>query len=141
MFRAPLLAFALGPLAVLSAQVPGPTAELIYFTVDGQEGSQPLLPGFELHSSWSGLGVASTGDVYIAVSNHNQPRGNVALFKYDTRAGQINLLDDLKSVSTAAGNWMAAESQYKVHSFLMEHEPALDGRLGVEIAFLDAESQ
>ncbi len=106
--------------------VPNPSAELIYFTVDGTEAGTPLLPGFSNHSVWSGLGVASNGRVYVAVSNHQQPEGNVGLYRYDPATDQMATLGDIKAISSAVGNWMPGESQHKVHTFLMEHA---DGHL------------
>jgi len=96
-----------------------PSAELIYFTQDGTATGAPLIPGFFRHSCWSALGTSLEGHVYIAISNHQQPGGNSAIYKYDTMLGRMSALGDLRSISTAAGNWMPNESQYKVHSFLM----------------------
>jgi len=101
-----------------------PTARLIHFTTDGTQEGAPLLPGFDLHSVWSGLGQTDDGTVYIAVSNHNEVSGNVAIFALDPGADQMRVLGDLKSVSLAAGNWDEGESQYKVHTFLQQ---AADG--------------
>lgn len=101
-----------------------PTARLIHFTVDGTEAGAPLLPGFALHSVWSGLGQADDGTVYIAVSNHDEVAGNVAVFALEPGADRMRVIGDLKSVSTAAGNWDEGESQYKVHTFLKQ---AADG--------------
>ena len=111
---------------VRGALVPNPSAELIYFTEDGTEAGTPLLPGFSNHSIWSGLGVASNGRVYIAVSNHQQPGGNAALYRYDPATDQMATLGDIKAISSAVGNWMPNESQHKVHTFLLEHA---DGQL------------
>jgi hypothetical protein len=86
----------------------------------------PLLPGFANHSIWSGLGRASNGRIYVAVSNHQQPDGNVAIYRYDPYANEMATLGDIKAISSAAGNWMTQESQYKVHTFLLEHA---DGKL------------
>ncbi len=102
------------------------TARLIHLTTDGTANGQALFPGFRTHSVWNALGVSSQGHVYVAVSNHYQPGGNVAVCKYDPVTDRITALGDLKAVSTAASNWMAAESQYKVHTFLQEHA---DGKL------------
>jgi hypothetical protein len=98
-----------------------PTAELIYFTVDGTETGTPLMPGFLNDSVWSGLGVASNGRVYVAVSNHLSIGGNVAIYRYDPATSETALLGDIKSISSAAGNWMPNESQRKVHTFLAQH--------------------
>ncbi len=100
---------------------PSPSAELIHFTHDGTETGTPLLPGFSNHSVWSGLGKASNGRVYIAVSNHQRPGGNVALYRYDPVSDEMVTLGDIKAISSAVGNWMTNESQYKVHTFLLEH--------------------
>jgi hypothetical protein len=108
------------------------SAELIHFTVDNTENGTSLLPGFRHHSCWSGIGRSNAGNIYIAVSNHYQPRrstdekGNDAVYKYDPVQDKMTLLGDLKSVSTAVNNWMPDESQHKVHTFLMEHA---DGRM------------
>ena len=37
----------------------------------------------------------------------------------------MTLLGDVKGVSTAAGNWMAEENQYKIHTFLQQHADGL----------------
>ncbi len=126
-----LLLSGLGLLSGLCALVPDlaaqtPTARLIHLTVDGKAGSASLLPGFRTHSCWSGLGVSSRGDVYMTASNHLQSGGNAAICKYDPVADKISVLGDLKSISTAANNWMPGESQHKVHTFLMEHA---DGKI------------
>jgi len=49
-------------------------AQLIHFTVDGKAGSASLFPGFRHNSCWSGLGRAFNGNIYIAISNHLQPK-------------------------------------------------------------------
>ncbi len=106
--------------------VANPSAKLFFFTDDGLASGSPLLPSFLLHSSWSALGSTSAGDVMIAVSNHQQPGGNVALFRFDPDADQMSLLGDIESISTDANNWMPNETQYKVHTFLSEHA---DGKM------------
>jgi len=119
-----LFAFAPRVQADLIAQ---PSARLLFFTDDGTESGTPLLPGFLHDSIWSGYGVAANGDVFIAVSNHQDPTGgNVALYRYDPSADQMSLLGDIQNVSTSVGNWISGESQHKVHTFLLEHA---DGRL------------
>lgn len=94
--------------------------------MDGSAGGTPLLPGFANHSVWSALGRASNGKIFFAVSNHQHDTGNVALYRYDPATDEIVTLGDIEAISTAVGNWMPDESQYKVHSFLMEHS---DGQL------------
>ena len=64
------------------------------------------------------MGQGDDGTVYIAVSNHDEVAGNVAIFALDPGTDRIRILADLKLVSTAAGNWWNGESQYKVHTFL-----------------------
>jgi len=103
-----------------------PSARLIHFTADGTAEGAPLLPDFVMHSVWSGMGQAADGRVYIAVSNHDEVAGNVAIFALDPGAGALRFINDLKSVSQTAGNWREGEGQYKVHTFL---ERASDGRL------------
>ncbi|MBT8458858.1 MAG: hypothetical protein KJN60_04230, partial [Boseongicola sp.] len=103
-----------------------PSARLIHFTEDGTENGAPLLPGFAMHSVWSGMGQAEDGRIYIAVSNHDELYGNVALFALDPGADRMRFLSDIRSVSEAAGNWLEGEGAYKVHTFL---ERASDGRL------------
>jgi len=98
-----------------------PTAELLHFTADARAASPLLAPDFLHHSSWSGLGAAQDGRIYIAVSNHQQPGGNAAVFRYAPGSHTMELLGDLESVSSAVGNWMPQESQYKVHTFLTQH--------------------
>lgn len=123
-----------GDLALLKVHVNGDefTAESIVFTDDGTPQGNPLLPGFRHHSCWSGIGASSTGNIYIAASNHYQTAdvtgetGNVAMYKYDPVKDEISLLGDLESVSTSVNNWMPHESQHKVHTFLIEHA---DGKM------------
>jgi hypothetical protein len=105
---------------------PTPSAELLFFTDDMSATGTPLLPGFSNHSIWSGLGLASNGRIYFAVSNHQQPGGNAAVYRYDPYADQMVTLGDIEAISSATGNWMTDESQYKVHTFLLEHA---DGKL------------
>lgn len=103
-----------------------PSARLIHFTTDGTAEAGPLLPGFVMHSVWSGMGQAEDGTIYIAVSNHDEVLGNVAIFALDPGADRMRFINDIKSVSEAVGNWREGEGQYKVHTFL---ERASDGRL------------
>ena len=117
-----VLALAVLPFAVAAE----PAARLIHFTEDGTEGGAPLLPEFPMHSVWSGMGQAEDGTIYIAVSNHDEALGNVAIFALDPGADRMRFINDIKSVSEAAGNWMSGEGQYKVHTFL---ERGSDGRL------------
>lgn len=98
-----------------------PSASLIYFTDTGREDGRALLPGFKVDSVWSGLGQSKDGRVYIALSNHQKPGGNVAIFRLDPGARAMTLVGDLRAVSEAAGNWQEGENQHKVHTFLMEH--------------------
>ena len=120
------LCLALTTLGSTSVARAAATAELIHFTEDGSAEGKPLLPGFKHHSIWSGIGAGSNGKIYIAVSNHAQPGGNVAVFAYSPEARAMALLGDLRSVSQRVDNWMEQESQYKVHTFLLEHA---DGKL------------
>ena len=120
-----------GWLVFVCAVLPGalaaePDARMIHFTTDGTERGAPLLPGFPLHSVWSAMGQAPDGTIYIAVSNHDEEAGNVAIFALDPGADAMRFVKDLKSVSEAAGNWRDGEGQYKVHTFF---ELAADGRL------------
>ena len=103
-----------------------PSARLIHFTDDGTESGAPLLPGFRMHSVWSGMGQADDGTIYIAVSNHKQAGGNVAIFALDPGADVMRFVNDIRSVSESVGNWREDERQYKVHTFF---ERASDGRL------------
>lgn len=108
------------------------SARLIHFTDNGLESGNLLLPGFRHNSCWSGIGASSTGNIYIAASNHYQSKtgtgehGNVAIYKYNPGLDEISLLGDLKSVSSSADNWMEGESQHKIHTFLMENA---DGKM------------
>jgi dipeptidyl aminopeptidase/acylaminoacyl peptidase len=102
-----------------------PTASLIYFTEDGTQSGAPLFPGFRLDSVWSAMGQAENNTIYIAVSNHDEVAGNVAVFALDPGADRMRLVGDLKSVSMAAGNWRDGEGQYKVHTFLQQHADGL----------------
>ncbi|MBT8476728.1 MAG: PD40 domain-containing protein [Alphaproteobacteria bacterium] len=116
---------ALALLAASLAAIAQPSARLIHFTEDGTATSPPLLPGFALHSLWSAMGQTADGRLYVAVSNHSESEGNVALFRMDPGADRFTYLTDLKSVSQAAGNWREGESQYKVHTFLHQHADGL----------------
>jgi sugar lactone lactonase YvrE len=98
-----------------------PTAELIYFTDDTTANGKPLREGFVHDSVWCGLGRGPNGKIYIAVSNHKRPGGNVLLYAYDSASGEMKVLDDIKAVSQRAGNWLEGESQHKVHTFLHTH--------------------
>lgn len=108
------------------------SAELLHFTDNGKEDGNPLFPEFRHHSCWNGIGAASNGCIYIAVSNHYKPlnssdiHGNVAIYKYDPEELKMSFLGDIKSVSSAVNNWMPDESQNKVHTFIREHA---DGNL------------
>lgn len=117
-----VLALAVSPFSVVAETA----ARLIHFTEDGGKGGAPLLPGFAMHSVWSGMGQAEDGTIFIAVSNHDEVLGNVAVFALDPGADRMRFVNDIKSVSEAAGNWLEGEGQYKVHTFL---ERASDGRL------------
>lgn len=101
------------------------TARLIFFTEDGSEDAAPLVPGFALHSVWSALGQTPDGKLYVAVSNHDEENGNVFLFALDPGASAFRVIGDVRSVSEAAGNWQDGESQYKVHTFLLQHSDGL----------------
>ena len=99
----------------------------IHFTDDGQPTGQPLIGNFVWDSCWWALGSNRAGNIYVAISNHlNYPGGNVAVFKYDPALGRMSFLNDLQSVSTAAGNWLPSENQQKVHTRLIEGG---DGRI------------
>jgi len=121
-------------LAILKINVDDDTfsASLIHFTDDGSATGTPLFPDFRHHSCWSGIGVSSKGNIYIAASNHYQSsdgsgeHGNVAIYKYNPVQDSIKLLGDLKSVSESVNNWMEGESQHKVHTFLIENN---DGKI------------
>jgi hypothetical protein len=118
-----------GDLALLQVHAePGNySARLIHFTDDTTATGARLLPSFRHHSCWSGIGASSAGNIYIGASNHYQsrtiggPHGNVAIYKYDPDTDNMSLLGDLKQVSSAVDNWMEAESQHKVHTFMMEY--------------------
>jgi sugar lactone lactonase YvrE len=98
-----------------------PTAELIHFTDDTTAEGTPLRGEFRHHSAWCALGRGPNGKIYIAVSNHRQPGGNVLLYAYDPAAGKLKVLDDIQTVSKRADNWREDESQHKVHTFLQTH--------------------
>lgn len=103
------------------------SANLIYFTDTGTASGASLYPGFRHASCWSAIGASSDGSIYIAISNHIQPlkagdiHGNVAIYKYDTSRAKMFLLGDLQTVSSGVNNWMAEESQFKVHTFITQH--------------------
>jgi hypothetical protein len=103
------------------------TFEKIHFTQDGTPTGAPLVSNFVWNSCWWALGNDDSGNIYVAISNHeNYPRGNVAIFKYNPVLNQMRFLSDLKSVSMAAGNWLPTENQQKVHTRLIS---GLGGRL------------
>ncbi len=112
-------------LLVPAAAAADPEAKLIFFTEDGTETGVPLLPGFPLHSVWSGLGQSDDGRIFVAVSDHEEVAGNVAVFAMDPDVDRFRFLTDLKSVSEAAGNWKEGEGQYKVHTFLQQASDGL----------------
>jgi len=96
------------------------TYEKIHFTQNGSPTGTPLVPNFVWNSCWWSLGNDDSGNIYVAISNHeNPPNGNVAVFKYDPVLNQMRFLNDLRSVSTAAGNWLSTENQQKVHTRLI----------------------
>ena len=96
------------------------TFEKIHFTQDGTPTGTPLVSNFLLNSCWRALGNDDSGNIYVAISNHeNYPKGNVAIFKYNPVLNQMRFLNDLKSVSMAAGNWLPTENQQKVHTRLI----------------------
>ena len=123
-----LAVFLLGIMIVLQTSTADadPNAELIFFTEDGTQNGTPLLPGFPLHSVWSGMGQSEDGRIFVAVSNHDEVAGNVAIFVLDPETDRFRFITDLKSVSELAGNWEDGEGQYKVHTFL---QLASDGKL------------
>jgi hypothetical protein len=103
------------------------TYEKIHFTQDGSPTGTPLVSNFVWDSCWWALGNDDDGNIYVAISNHlNYPDGNVAVFKYDPTENKMKLVDDIRSVSTAAGNWLSTENQQKVHTRLIR---GADGRL------------
>ncbi len=103
------------------------TYEKIHFTQNGLATGTPLVPNFVWHSCWWALGNDDNGNIYVGISNHeNPPNGNVVIFKYDPVLNQMKFVNDLKSVSTAAGNWLSTENQQKVHTRLIRGG---DGRL------------
>ncbi len=102
------------------------TYEKIHFTQDGTPTGTPLVANFVWDSCWWALGNDDSGNVYAAISNEIHPNGNVLIFKYNPFLNQITFVNDLKSVSTAAGNWLVGENQQKVHTRLNR---GADGRL------------
>lgn len=96
------------------------TYQKIHFTQDGSPTGTPLVPNFVWDSCWWALGNDDDGNIYAAVSNHlTYPNGNVAIFKYDPAQNKMTLVNDVRSVSTAAGNWLSTENQQKVHTRLV----------------------
>jgi hypothetical protein len=96
------------------------TYEKIHFTQDGSPTGMPLVPNFVWNSCWGALGNDDDGNIYAAISNHlNYPDGNVAVFKYDPAQNKMTFVNDIRSVSTAAGNWLSTENQQKVHTRLI----------------------
>lgn len=102
------------------------TYEKIHFTQNGSPTGTPLVPNFVWNSCWWALGNDDSGNIYVAISNEIHPGGDVAIFKYDPVLNQMTFVNDLKSVSTAAGNWLPTENQQKVHTCLVR---GADGRL------------
>lgn len=93
----------------------------IHFTDDGTPDGTPLAPGFRMNSCWGAMGYHYNGNVYVAISNHDQDNGNVALFRYDVNADKMHFINDIRSISTAAGNWEPNDTHYKIHSELKIH--------------------
>ena len=106
--------------ALLTSAVEAQATRLVHFTDDLTASGTDLLPNFRMNSCWSGLTVASDGRVHIAISNHLQPGGDCGFFRFDPDSDELVLLGTASGVSGAAGNWMGAESQYKVHTFQCE---------------------
>ena len=103
------------------------TYEKIHFTQNGSPTGAPLVTNFVWDSCWWALGNDDSGNIYAAISNHEDyPNGNVAIFKYDPVLNQMRFLNDLKTVSTAADNWLPTENQQKVHTRFIR---GADGRL------------
>jgi hypothetical protein len=102
-----------------------PQAKLIHFTEDGTRDGVPLSPGFDHHSVWSGIGMTEEGQVYVAASNHSENTGNVVIYALEAEEDRLRRIDDLKSVSQRAGNWLDDETQYKVHSLMLQHADGL----------------
>jgi len=95
------------------------TYEKIHFTQDGSPTGTPLVPNFEWNSCWWALGNDDSGNIYAAISNEIQPNGNVVILKYDPVQDLMTFVNDIRSVSTAAGNWLPTENQQKVHTRLL----------------------
>jgi hypothetical protein len=96
------------------------TYEKIHFTQDGSPTGMPLVPNFVWDSCWWALGNDDDGNIYAAISNHLiYPDGNVAVFKYDPAQNKMTFVNDIRSVSTAAGNWLSTEDEDKVHTRLL----------------------
>jgi hypothetical protein len=96
------------------------TYEKIHFTQNGLPTGTPLIANFVWSSCWWAVANDDNGDIYAAISNHvNYPGGDVAVFKYDPIQNKMTFVNDLKSVSTAAGNWLSTENQQKVHTRLI----------------------
>ncbi|MCH6257216.1 hypothetical protein MLD52_11710 [Puniceicoccaceae bacterium K14] len=98
-----------------------PSAELLFFTNDGTEGGESQFPGFTHQSIWSGLGKASNGKIYFAASNHEHGNGNSAIYVYKPGEKLLHFIGDVAGASRKTGNWLEGESQFKVHTFMLEH--------------------
>ena len=121
MLVAGFLGGAISASAVRAGPLRQPTAELIHFTDDTTAEGTPLREDFRHHSAWCAMGRGPNGKIYIAVSNHRQPGGNVLLYAYEPDTKKLKLLDDIRAVSKRSGNWREEESQHKVHTFLQTH--------------------
>ena len=95
------------------------TYQKIQFTEDGSPTGAPLVPNFVWNSCWWALGNDDDGNIYVAISNEIARNGDVAIFKYDPVQNQMTFINDIRSVSTAAGNWLPTENQGKVHNRLL----------------------
>jgi hypothetical protein len=108
-------------LLCLAGTAPAQDFQKIHFTADGTATGTPLAPGFTMNSCWGAVGYHYNGNVYVAISNHTENTGNVALFRYHTQTGTMHFINDIRSISTAAGNWLTGDTHYKIHSQLPLH--------------------
>jgi hypothetical protein len=74
--------------------------------------------------------TGKNGKIYAAISDTKQSRnnqkGNACVVCYDPYANRIKSLGTVKAVSLAASNWMANESQEKIHTHLF---PTPEGKV------------
>jgi hypothetical protein len=113
------------------------SAELIHYTTNGSSGAASVEPGFSFNSIWTGLGWGKNQHIYAAVCNQLQSalwynsdgrphKGDVCVVTWNPYTRTMKSCGTVKSTCLKVANWMANESQEKIHTHL---SPAADGRV------------